>query len=99
MDGDLMLIFGFILCLLMLILPFAFVMNQRVQQHEERKLEIKARIEEAKARQASGQRQVADDMEDRMRVLERIVTDPGADITRQIEELRADRTAREERIS
>ena len=38
-------------------------------------------------------------MEDRMRVLERIVTDPGADITRQIEELRADRTAREERIS
>ena len=99
MDGDLMLIFGFILCLLMLILPFAFVMNQRVQQHEERKLEIKARIEEAKARQASAQRQVADDMEDRMRVLERIVTDPGADITRQIEELRADRTAREERIS
>ncbi len=99
MDGDLILIFGFILCLLMLILPFAYIINKRVNEHEERKLEIKARIEEAKAQQASGQRQIAEDMEDRMRVLERIVTDPGADITRQIEELRADRTAREERIS
>ncbi len=99
MDGDLILIFGFILSLLMVILPFAYIINKRVNEHEERKLEIKARIEEAKAQQAMHGRQLSDDMEDRMRVLERIVTDPGADLSRQIEELRADRSAREERIS
>lgn len=99
MDGDLILIFGFILSLLMVILPFAYIINKRVNEHEERKLEIKARIEEAKAQQAMHGRQLSDDMEDRMRVLERIVTDPGADLSRQIEELRADRSAQEERIS
>ncbi|RIV87785.1 hypothetical protein [Aurantiacibacter zhengii] len=99
MDGDLILIFGFILSLLLVILPFAYIVNKRVNEHEERKLEIKARIEEAKAQQAMNGRQLSDDMEDRMRVLERIVTDPGADLSRQIEELRADRSAREERIS
>lgn len=99
MDGDLILIFSFILSLLLVILPFAYVINKRVSEHEERKLEIKARIEEAKAQQAMNGRQLSDDMEDRMRVLERIVTDPGADLSRQIEELRADRSAREERIS
>ena len=45
MDSDLILIFGFILTILMMVLPFAYVVNQRVQAHEERKLELEARAE------------------------------------------------------
>ena len=42
MDPDLILVFGFILVILMLVLPFAYIVNQRVQAHEERKLELSA---------------------------------------------------------
>ncbi len=38
-------------------------------------------------------------LEDRMRVIERIVTDPTADLSRQIENLRADEVARQEKAS
>lgn len=91
MDGDLAMIFAFILLVLVLVLPFAFVVTRRAQQHEERKLELKARLEEAKAAQLAARGAAQEDVEDRLRVLERIVTDPSADLSRQIEQLRADR--------
>ena len=75
MDGDLALIFGFILAIVMLVLPFAYFINQRVQEHEERKLELKARAEEAKAEQLRFSNGDYSRMEERVRVLERIATD------------------------
>ena len=98
MDPDLLTIFGFILAILMLVLPFAFVINERVQKHEQRKLELEARIEEAKAQQAARPSEVHTHLEDRLRVLERIVTDPSADLSRQIEDLR-DLQSERERVS
>lgn len=99
MDGDLVLIFGFILALLMLILPFAYVVNKRVQEHEERKLELKARIAEAGASKGAAMSESQQHLEDRLRVLERIVTDPGNDLSRQIEDLRRESAASKEGIS
>jgi uncharacterized membrane protein len=75
MDGDLALIFGFILAVVMLVLPFAYFINQRVQEHEERKLELEARAEEAKAEQLRFSNGDYSKMEERVRVLERIATD------------------------
>ena len=91
MDPDLAMIFSFILLVLTMVLPFAYFVNKRVQEHEERKLELKARVEEAKAAQVSARDGAALDVEDRLRVLERIVTDPSTDLARQIEDLRAER--------
>ena len=98
MDLDLLTIFGFILAILMLVLPFAFVINERVQKHEQRKLELEARIEEAKAQQTARPSELQAHLEDRLRVLERIVTDPSADLSRQIEDLR-DLQSERERVS
>ena len=98
MDPDLLTIFGFILAILMLVLPFAFFINERVQKHEQRKLELEARIEEAKVQQAARPSEVQAHLEDRLRVLERIVTDPSADLSRQIEDLR-DLQSERERVS
>lgn len=102
MDPDLLLIFGFILLILMMVLPFAYVVNQRVQAHEERKLELEARAEEAKAEQARFSKGDHSKMEERVRVLERIVTDGNHALAAQIENLRDlheidDRTATRER--
>ncbi|APE26935.1 hypothetical protein [Aurantiacibacter gangjinensis] len=88
MDWDLVVIFGFILLIIAMVLPFAYVVNQRVQQHEQKKLELQARIEEAKAAQAVQPTETQAALEDRLRVLERIVTDPSNDLSRQIEDLR-----------
>jgi hypothetical protein len=88
MDGDLALIFGFILAVIMLVLPFAYIINQRVQQHEERKLELKARAEEAKAQQMRFANGDYSKMEERVRVLERIATDTKHALSAQIEQLR-----------
>ena len=56
--------------------------------------------EAAKLREQNQQlREVIKRMEDRMRVLERIVTDPGTDLSRQIETLREDHATREETAS
>ncbi len=71
MDADLVLIFGFILAVIMLVLPFAYIVNQRVQGHEERKLELKARAEEAKAEQLRFSNGDYSKMEERVRELER----------------------------
>ena len=89
MDPDLTLIFGFILAIVMLVLPFAYFVNQRVQEHEERKLELLARAEEAKAEQARFSNGDYSRMEERVRVLERIATDGNHALASQIEELRA----------
>lgn len=88
MDWDLVTIFGFILVILMFVLPFAYGITRRSQQHEERKLELLRDIERAKQAQADVGNDTMQLMEDRLRVLERIVTDPGADLSRQIESLR-----------
>ena len=95
MNPDLLLIFGFVLILMMIIFPFAYVLNKREQEHKERKLEIQARIEEAKAAQAAAPNEVQAHLEDRLRVLERIVTDASADLSRQIDALRDLRAERE----
>ena len=77
MDGDLALIFGFILAIVMLVLPFAYFINQRVQEHEE-----------AKAEQLRFSNGDYSKMEERVRVLERIATDGNHTLATQIEELR-----------
>ena len=104
MDPDLILVFGFILVILMLALPFAYIVNQRVQAHEERKLELYARAEEAKAEQARFANGDYSKMEERVRVLERIATDGNNVLAMQIDELRDlhqidDRTASRENAS
>ena len=104
MDPDLILVFGFILVILMLVLPFAYIVNQRVQAHEERKLELYARAKEAKADQARFANGDYSKMEERVRVLERIATDGNHVLAMQIDELRDlhqidDRTASRENAS
>ena len=88
MDPDLTLIFAFILAIVMMVLPFAYFVNQRVQEHEARKLELKARVEEAKADQLRFANGDYAKMEERVRVLERIATDSNHALASQIEELR-----------
>ena len=88
MDPDLTLIFAFILAIVMMVLPFAYFVNQRVQEHEARKLELEARIEEAKAEQLRFSNGDYAKMEERVRVLERIATDSNHALASQIEELR-----------
>ena len=99
MDVDLILIFGFALTILVTVLTFGTIAGQRSREHKLQRLEIQARIDEAKAQQARNERREGEDIEERLRVLERIVTDPSADISRQIEDLRADRSARKEAAS
>lgn len=88
MDPDLLLIFGFILVVLSIVFPFAYVMNKREHDHKERKLELQARTEEAKAEQARFQNGDYSRMEERVRVLERIATDSNHALASQIDELR-----------
>ena len=88
MDPNLLLIFGFILVVLSIIFPFAYVMNKREHDHKERKLELQARAEEAKAEQARFQNGDYSRMEERVRVLERIATDSNHALASQIDELR-----------
>ncbi|MDN3644701.1 hypothetical protein QWY75_00620 [Pontixanthobacter aestiaquae] len=87
MDSDLMGIFAFILILAMIVFPFAMFTHRRSNEHEERKLELLARTEEAKSgRGADGE--AYRKLEKRVRVLERIATDKGTDLAQQIEHLR-----------
>ena len=83
--AELSVIFGSIILILMLVLPMAYMFQKRSNEHEERKLELLARAEEAK----SGHGRAAyKKMEERIRVLERIATDRGADLALEIEQLR-----------
>jgi hypothetical protein len=88
MDGDLILIFGFILTTLLIVMPMAYLFQKRAAEHEERKLELRARKAEAEA--AMGSRGSADyrKFEERLRVLERIATDGNHNLALQIEQLR-----------
>ena len=88
MDPDLLLIFAFILAIIMMVLPFAYIVNQRVQEHEARKLELEARKEEAKAEQLRFSKGDYSKMEERVRVLERIATERNDVLASQIDELR-----------
>ena len=88
MDPDLTLIFAFILAIAMMVLPFAYFVNQRVQEHEARKLELEARVEEAKAERLRFSNGDYAKMEERVRVLERIATDSNHALASQIDELR-----------
>tara|TARA_Y100001968_G_C18983152_1_gene537806 strand:- start:248 stop:544 length:297 start_codon:yes stop_codon:yes gene_type:complete len=97
MDPDLLLIFGFILAIIMMVLPFAYIVNQRVQEHEARKLELEARKEEAKAEQLRFSKGDYSKMEERVRVLERIATERNDVLASQIDELRLLDAAEEKR--
>ena len=85
MDLDLLMIFGFIVLILMLVLPMAYIFQKRGIEHEERKLELLARTEEARNGTGSAAYRK---LEERIRVLERIVTDRDADLSLEIEQLR-----------
>ena len=85
MNPNLMGIFLFVMAILLVVLPFAYVINRREQLHKERKLELEARAEEARSGRASPEYRK---LEERVRVLERIATDRGADLALEIEALR-----------
>ena len=89
MDPDLTLIFGFILTIASLGMLTGIVINRSQLRAEERKLELKARIEQARAEQARYSNGDYTKMEERVRVLERIATDSNHALASQIEELRA----------
>jgi hypothetical protein len=97
MDWDLVLIFGFILTMMLIIMPMAYLFQRRAAEHEERRLVLIARAEEAKASEKNGSGTYRK-LEERVRVLERIATDGNHALAMQIEELRdlheiEDRTA------
>lgn len=91
MDADLINIFIFVLMAAFLVLTMAQLFHRRVVKHEERKLELKLDIERAKAAQAVTRAEDSSLIEDRLRVLERIVTDQPVDLSKQIESLRNDK--------
>lgn len=88
MDADLILIFAFVLTILLIVLTFGTIAGQRSRAHKERKLELQARAEEAKAEQLRYSNGDYSKMEERVRVLERIATDGNHALASQIEELR-----------
>lgn len=88
MDSELVLIFGFVLTVLLMVLTFGTVAGQRSRQHKLERLEIQARIEEAKAAQAARPTEVQAHLEERVRVLERIATDGNSTLAAQIDQLR-----------
>jgi cell division protein FtsX len=61
----------------------AIFLVRRVLSFREKKLELEAQIEIARAQQSGGQR-----IEERLRVVERIVTDKGHGLSDEIERLR-----------
>ncbi|MGB3795279.1 MAG: hypothetical protein WA957_03140 [Alteraurantiacibacter sp.] len=92
-------IMAFIFAMLLVCLIFGTIAGKRDRVHKIQKLEIEARIAEAGAMQAQGENRSQQDVEERLRVLERIVTDPTSDLSRQIEDLREDRQSRQEIVS
>ncbi|QKG72523.1 hypothetical protein [Erythrobacter mangrovi] len=89
MDPELPLIFAFVLTLVLTVFVMAHSMHRRTVRHEERKLELEAQIEQAKAQQALKGDADFRKFEDRLRVLERIATDGNHALAAQIEELRS----------
>ncbi|UOR15565.1 hypothetical protein [Qipengyuania aquimaris] len=89
MDADLMLIFGFILTIASLGMVTGILIHRSQLRADERKLELKAQIEQARAEQARFQKGDYSKVEERLRVLERIATDSNHALASQIDELRA----------
>ena len=88
MDGDLILIFSFVLAILLIVLTFGTVAGNRSRAHKLQKLELEARIAEAKADGAGKGNTDVRKLEERVRVLERIATDSNHALASQIESLR-----------
>ena len=78
----------FIIIGLPTILIFGQPFLKRWLEHREKKLEIEARLTAEKAAQYAAQ---TERLEQRVRVLERIVTDKGIDVADEIERLRDQR--------
>ena len=99
MDANLVLIFGFVLTIASLAFLTAHRIHRRMVEHEERKLELRARTEEAKAERNTASSDAQRKLEERVRVLERIVTDGNHTLVAQSEQLRdlheIDETVRE----
>lgn len=85
MDLDLLIIFGFVLLAGTLVFNFATAAHRRSNEHEERKLELEARAAEARNGQGG---EAYRNLEERVRVLERIATDSNHALASQIESLR-----------
>lgn len=89
MDWDLVLIFGFVLLIASMAMSTGMAIHRRQAAHDERKLELEAQIEQAKAEQARYSKGDYSAVEERVRVLERIATDSNHALATQIDELRA----------
>ena len=68
-----------------------FGIVSRVYRHREKQLELEAQVASARAADPEYTKQI----EERLRVLERIVTDQGHGIAHEIERLRDDRVSRD----
>jgi cell division protein FtsX len=75
----------FIVVGLPMILIFGQPLIRRLIDHREKRMEIEARLTAEKAAQYAAQ---SERLEQRVRVLERIVTDKGIDVADEIERLR-----------
>ena len=80
----------FIVVGLPLMLIFGHPFLKRLLEHRERRLEIEARLTAEKAAQYAAH---TERLEQRVQVLERIVTDKGLGVAEEIERLRDDRSA------
>ena len=89
MNPDLVIIFGFILVVAGLAMFTGIRIHRTQMLADERKLELKAQIEQARAEQARYSNGDYSKMEERVRVLERIATDSNHALASQIDELRA----------
>ncbi len=85
MDGDLFLILCFVLIIASIVLGIAAGTHKRHLEYKERK-EVYERENTAASPSASGGK--IEQLEQRVRVLERLATDRGQDLALQIEELR-----------
>lgn len=86
MDFDLLIVFGSILMIVFLSLTIGSSIHKRDLRFKERKLELEA------AREGNASPDAAkkiEQLEQRVRVLERLATDRGQDIAFQIESLRS----------
>jgi hypothetical protein len=79
---------AFIVVGIPMILIFGQGLIKRWFDHREKRMELEARITAEKAAQYAAQ---TERLEQRVRVLERIVTDKGIDLADEIERLRDDR--------
>ena len=88
MPGIAGVIIAFIVVGLPVILIFGQPTIRRILEHREKRMEIEARMTAEKAAQYAAH---TERLEQRVRVLERIVTDKGIAVADEIEQLRDDR--------